>query len=161
MEKNQGFNQIEWANFVERYYEGIFSYAFLFLRNRAEAEDVTQDVFLKAQLAIVEGAVINNEKAWIYSIVRNACIDRTRWWKRWKYGKVDEELPQKGSDMELVNSIKDLVSKLPVRQREVFILRHWHGFSTEETAKFLSIDEGSIKSHLSRSIGKLKDALKG
>lgn len=159
-----GFKQLEWANFVEQYYEGILSYAVQFLRNRAEAEDVTQDVFLRAQQHLMTGAKIHNERHWIYSIVRNICIDRSRWWKRWKLSAFDEGVMphggvQNGGDMELKHIIQHLVAKLPIRQREVFILRHWHGFSTEETAELLSLDAGTVKTHLSRSIAKLKAEL--
>lgn len=59
-------------------------------------------------------------------------------------------------DYSLLHEIKQLVCNLPQRQKEVFILRHWHGFSTKETADLLSIGEGSVKSHLSRAIDKIK-----
>jgi RNA polymerase sigma factor (sigma-70 family) len=47
-----------------------------------------------------------------------------------------------------------------LRQREVFILRHWHGFSTAETAELLQLHEGTVKSHLKRGVETVKGALR-
>ena len=63
------------------------------------------------------------------------------------------------SQSELGMTLHKLVARLSQRQREVFILRHWHGFSTEETAEQLGLNCGTVKSHLKRAIDHLKHEL--
>ena len=148
-----------WERFVGEYYPAVFRFLVHFLGSRAEAEDAVQEVFLKAWEHLQTLPEISNERAWIYSIARNYAIDRTRWWKR-LLSKVDfssTELENKAARDTMsvdadVRIVLSHVKKLPTRQREVFILRHWHGFSTEEVAKMLGISTGSVKTHLKRSI---------
>jgi RNA polymerase sigma-70 factor (ECF subfamily) len=88
-------------------------------------------------------------------------IDKQRWWKRFG-AKQDSsdlcDLKASAVNEPAIFILKHL-AKLPLRQREVFVLRHWHGFSTTECAKLLNIGEGSVKSHLSRAVAGLKKAL--
>lgn len=53
------------------------------------------------------------------------------------------------------------VNALPDRQREAFFLRCWEGFSTEETASIMGCTTGSVKTHYSRALNRLKDSLQG
>lgn len=147
----------DWEGIVEQYYDQIYAYAFQFFRSEHEARDATQDAFIKAHSSVSKLKDRSKAKAWLYSIVRNVCIDKKRKWKRRFESIFPGEITEKTESSQLEDIlIQQLVAELPERQREVFILRHWHGFSTEETAKLLGIDQGSVKSHLSRAIKKLK-----
>jgi RNA polymerase sigma-70 factor, ECF subfamily len=145
-----------WERFVQSYYAPIRSFCFHYLGTREDAEDLVQEVFMKAYVARRARADVAKERSWIYAIARNACADRCRSWKR--YARMLTWIEPRGhtrieSDLE---SIRRCVASLPRRQREVFILRHWHGFSTAETARLLSLDDGTVKSHLKRAIDTLK-----
>ncbi|RMG41731.1 MAG: RNA polymerase sigma factor [Candidatus Dadabacteria bacterium] len=149
-----------WSDFVENYYQPIYGYCYQFLGSHAEAEDAVQQAFLKAYKKRSKLRNQTQLKSWVYSIARNVCIDRLRWWKRTRLVVAQLETPEINENNELVMTIKKLLARLPARQREVFILRHWHGFSTEEAAELLGISTGSVKSHLKRAIDKLKKELK-
>jgi RNA polymerase sigma-70 factor (ECF subfamily) len=104
------------------------------------------------------------EKSLVYTIIKNCCVDRYR--RRSALSRVLGQLRDllgstSNQDYDLALTIQTLVAKLPDRQRTIFILRHWHGFSTAETAELLKLDEGTVKSHLKRSIDKLKAELQG
>lgn len=58
-----------------------------------------------------------------------------------------------------LDNIQQLLTQLPLRQREVFLLRAWQEFSTRETAFALSISEGSVKTHYKRAIDYLRSQL--
>lgn len=149
-----------WDEIVSQYYANIYAYAFHLLRSKADAEDITQDTFIRAKRAL---PTLKNEatlKAWLYSIARNLVIDKQRSLKRFfNYLNTKEQVSVFDQKLELGVMLTQLIEKLPRRQKEVFILRHWHEFSTEETAELLKIDAGSVKSHLSRAITKLKSEL--
>lgn len=149
-------NEGLWEKLVEGYYERIFSYCCQLLGSKDEALDATQEAFVKAFSSYPKLQDVTKEKAWFYTIARNCCFDRRRWWKRFSLTEVE---PSKFYDDELSLEIQQLILKLPLKQREIFVLRHWHGFSTEETAKMLRIHEGTVKSQLKRAVDSLKNQL--
>ncbi len=146
---------------VSDYYEAIYTFAYHLSRSREDAEDITQDTFLRAQRNLHQLKSPGLAKHWLYKIARNVFYDRKRSLKYFLgFIKSERDSPPSTShEPELETILAQLIQRLPLRQREVFILRHWHEFSTEETARLLGISEGSVKSHLSRAILKLKDDL--
>ena len=152
-------DRLGWNDLVEKFHERIYAFSWHMLGARHEAEDVTQETFLRAYRS--RGRLrTSNVKAWLYSIARNACLDRQRWWKRWQIRAVNQTAEQGlVPDSQALLELTQIIERLPVRQREVFVLRHWHGFSTLETADLLGLSEGSVKSHLSRAVEKLKTEL--
>lgn len=80
-----------------------------------------------------------------------------RWWNRFFNNHASAEVDTgESQEVELALAIKGALKELPRRQHEVFVLRHWHGFSTAETAELLGIDQGTVKSQLKRAIDKIK-----
>lgn len=149
-----------WDQFVATHYQAVYRYCFHFLGSEADGEDAVQKTFLKAWNSFSALKDPNAAKAWLYSIARNICIDQSRWWKRTQ--KVKESLEQQATgskEIELSLTLRYLILKLPRKQKEVFILRHLHDFSTKETAAMLGIGEGTVKSHLSRAVTTLKGEL--
>ena len=148
---------MNWDEFVAEYYAPIYRFCFHILGSREEAEDLPQDTFFKAYKSFSSVTKQESIRSWIYSIARNGCIDRKRWWKRFLPASHEvEDLRSTPESPDLSMTLSKLVSALPQKQREVFVLRHWHGFSTSEVADFLKIDEGTVKSHLKRAVDKLK-----
>lgn len=65
------------------------------------------------------------------------------------------------SSDETMEKVDIAVKKLPTRQREAFFLRCWQGMSTAETAEIMKVSEGSVKTHYSRALNALRNALDG
>lgn len=142
-----------WHKLVHDHYRAIYAFAFQFLGKREDAEDVTQEVFLKAGEKFNTLLDAEKVKPWLYQIARNACIDRTRWYKRILLGSDADPAPlEMNSDLLLGKTLLSAIQMLPRKQRAVFILRMLHDLSTDETARILSIQSGSVKSHLSRAL---------
>ena len=152
--------------------------ALLALSDHDEALDVVQDTMMK----LVSNYQHRPEKEWrtlFFSILHNRITDghrkKTRsrrlfgWFDRSE--DVDEDnavdrvesdtaLPgQALEDSESMSSIHKALSGLPLRQQEAFMLRMVEGFDTNETAKIMGCSAGSVKTHLSRALGTLREVL--
>jgi RNA polymerase sigma-70 factor, ECF subfamily len=153
-------SQEVWDELVNAYYEGVYHYAYRFTGSAAEAEDVTQDTFLTAYQRLNPELAEGHVKGWLYTIARNKCLDRYRSRRRWSFLFRSRWQPPSALEaQEPGHIVQKWVDLLPARQREVFILRQWHGFSTRETAQVLKISEGTVKSHLVRAIERLKELI--
>ena len=150
----------EWTELVEKYYEPIYRFCYQMCKSAAEAEDATQQTFLKAfqkKHLLLDQA---KERGWIYQIARNTCIDRLRKAKRFVASFLEHHEPSYTPSLSPIGrKLKEKIDSLPRKQKEAFILRHLHDFSTAETADFLGISAGTVKAHLKRAVDKLREEL--
>jgi len=151
-------------DFEEIYIENksrVFSTAYRFVGNRADAEDITQDVFVKVfkNMKTFRGdAAIST---WIYRITVNACFDFLRKRKR-QYMSSLEDCSEKSlvsSPLSLGKVIEGMVTRLPEAYRKVFILYDIQGLKHREIADILDITQGASKSLLHRARAKLRQEL--
>jgi RNA polymerase sigma-70 factor (ECF subfamily) len=145
----------------------------LLLSDPDEADDVTQEVFLKLFQACQTEERTMVWAAWITRVTVNACRDRRRsgWWKWWRQQHTEfaeAELPSGGLTPEqalLSNEKRRAVwqsfRELSARQQEVFVLRQLEGWSTDEVAETLGLSPGSIKRHLYRAVHQMRKVLRG
>lgn len=144
----------------------------LLLGDPEDAQEVTQDVFLKLHTALADAPADMRWGAWLTTVAVNACRDRRRsWWWRWVRereawdveGFVGTGLTPEDATLgrETRLRIWRALRALPARQREVFVLRHIEEWSTDEVAALLEISTGSVKQHLFRAVQQLRVALGG
>ena len=144
----------------------------LMLADPDEAEDVAQEVFLRASQYLGAHEAPAVWEAWLVRVAVNACHDRRRswWWKnRWKRVNLDEAsagfVPSSPSSeaealaRERRARIWRQVHQLKHQQREVFVLRYVEGWSTAEVAKAMGLSTASVKTHLFRAVRRLRKAL--
>ena len=74
--------------------------------------------------------------------------------------KIHQDGAQKLEQSQLLQALESEIAKLPVRQREAFLMRYWDELSITETAKAMGCSEGSVKTHCSRATQTLAKALK-
>jgi RNA polymerase sigma-70 factor (ECF subfamily) len=174
-------SSVSLANF-ERWMAGeqrrIFLLCLRMLRNREDADIATQDSFLKAFQALRKGGTepIGAPEKWVTRIAVNTCLDRLRS-KRWSFwrrqalyagdGPLLELVPGARPDAEAALHARDIarrlsaaLDKLSLRQRAVFVLRHDEDRSLEEIGELLGLDLGTVKSHMSRALTKLREELR-
>lgn len=152
---------------VERYERPVFLSAFSFLRNRQDAEDVTQEVFVAAfrRLASFEGR--SSFLTWLRKIVFNQCVDLRR--KKIVRHSVSLEsnsvLPlARPSDgpaaiaqrKDLVESVQRAIDSLSDEYRHIILLRDVDGIDYSEIASILEIPIGTVRSRLHRARSELK-----
>lgn len=143
----------------------------LLLGDRDEAEEVVQDVFMKAWEATARSTPPDDWAAWLTRVTVNACRDRHRagwWWRfRRRTDRIEElSLPARDPSPadaaiseETRRRIWHAFRALPGRQREVFVLRYIEDVPTAEVASALGLSAGSVKRHLFRAIRRLRETL--
>lgn len=144
----------------------------LLLTDPEEAEETAQEIFLKALRFYRSGERPLAWNKWLATVAINACRDRRRsgWWKRWR-GHTEEfdefrdpehghhSAEEEASRRETYRLVWTRFRKLSPRQQEVFALRHFEGWSTEEVAEHLNLTQSSVKQHLFRAVHELRKGL--
>jgi RNA polymerase sigma-70 factor (ECF subfamily) len=154
---------------IERLYRqygnDVLRVSYFYLGNREQAEDVTQDVFVRLienRPALKPGS----EKSWLLKVALNRCRDlwRSSWHKRVLLGSKKLEIipdDDKLDDRLEKEALMQAVNALPPAEKEVFLLFYYQGLSTQETAQVLDVPEGTVSSRLSRGREKLRQYLNG
>jgi RNA polymerase sigma-70 factor (ECF subfamily) len=171
--------------FVSRYQQKAYAIVYQMCSgDREEAQDLTQEAFLRVFRNIGTFRGNSSFSTWFYRIVVNTCLDgrrrrrrRERVFSFWRPRQREEE-PSKGEigeqpDMvtendplagltgrELALEIQKALTSLPERQRMIFQLKVFQGMSIREIAQVMGTAEGTVKSHLFRATHFLRAALK-
>ncbi|MEJ2355906.1 MAG: RNA polymerase sigma factor, partial [candidate division WOR-3 bacterium] len=140
------------------YSDYVFKYIYGMVQNRAEADDLLQDTFIKVMKA--SNKDIRNWKSYLLTIARNTVYDHWRKRKN-KYNLDLFKLKAKERDIELKLDIERGIKKLSPKLKEVIILREINKMEYQEIADVLGIEKGTVKSRLSRARDELKDFLEG
>lgn len=158
---------------VERYQTLVFTIAFRMVRDRAEAEDIAQDVFLKVFRTLDQFREESTFKTWICRITTNRCID----WKR-KHGSrqeattqveeadriVDEihERPEQSMvRRETQEEVRKAIEEMPEKYRTILLMYHFQGLSYKDIADREGISPRTVETRLYRAKHLLRTALKG
>lgn len=150
---------------VKEYYPSVLRFLSYRTRNREDAEDLTNEVFVRMVDSIKNQT--GNFPAWLFKIARNLLIDYYRRMDRQKSSSLDEmendsiavsaEDHRKGLSMD---EIKHMLTVLTDEQQEVISLRFLSGYSLEETAQIMQRSVGAVKVLQFRAVGGLKGHLK-
>ena len=146
------------AQILDTYGDTILRYAYSYLHNRSDTEEVLQDTliqFLKTRPVFESD---EHEKAWLLRVAGNLCKNRLKYNSLRQTDELREELI--AEQREDLSFIWDAVQALPVQYREVIHLFYREGYSTREISQILGRKEATIRSDLSRGRGKLKELLK-
>jgi len=167
---------------VYRYQQKAYAIAYHFTDgNVQDAEDLTQEAFLRAFQNLENFRGDSSFYTWFYRILVNVCLDgrrrRNKWQKiflPWQRDSNDkglspEERPDPEaherslktiSEKELSRSIEESLRSLPEKQRLAFQLKALHGMSIQEVARVMGTAEGTVKSHLFRATQFLREKFK-
>jgi RNA polymerase sigma-70 factor (ECF subfamily) len=142
------------------YQEDVFRICLGFSRNPLDAEDLSQEVYLKAFRKI--GTVHDSSflRAWLLRIARNTCLDhqkKSRLLRLFQRSVAPDDARENPPQHEQVDTgerlakLKEAVRRLPNKQKEVFILREYGHFSYAELAETLGLKQGTVMSRLNRA----------
>lgn len=168
---------------VTRYWDRIYGMVNQLLRNQQDAEEVTQDAFIRAHRALGNFRGESSFSTWLYQIATNLARNRYwYWWRRKRDRSVSFEAPL-GTDsettladvfpaevvspedatvtQEFVDRVSAGMEQLSEKHREILILRNVQNLSYEEIADILKISVGTVKSRIARARESLREKLGG
>lgn len=153
------------------HFHSVYHFVYYMVGNKNDAEDVTQEIFIKIANSFETTKEIEAKKAWIYTIARRAVIDFIRKKKTKKYLTFwknhipedvefsdDHNVTPEGLlvERETQQSLYQLLDKLPEKMRIVIYLRYIQGLSVSEVAEYLDMTHNNVSVIQNRAIAKLK-----
>ncbi len=148
---------------VKIFYPSILNYSYRLLGSRADAEDATQETFVKAASKVSTLKKPEAFKAWLYSIANSTCKDLAR-----KRGRQVERERLYQEAQERVEgafcadaSIWELVARLPQKLKDVLVLVYWEGASHAHAASVLDCAESTVSWRVHEAKKKLRWMLEG
>ena len=167
----QAFGQI-----VRLYEKSVYNSAFYIAKNREDALDISQEVFLKLWRTLPSYRGEASLKTWVATVTRTCSIDyiRARNQKQAfsltndddekEIDVIDDDIlsnPEKSFEQsQKISAVRKAVKALPEPIRETLILREFHNLSYTEIANLQKISEGTVKSRISRGREQIKNFLK-
>jgi RNA polymerase sigma-70 factor (ECF subfamily) len=147
---------------VERYKDAVQNLAYRMLGNTTEAEDVTQEAFVRAYTQLATYKPAHKFSTWLLSIASHLAIDQLR--RRRFLALPLEDVPllewivdggvgpeQAALRGERQDEIQSYLQRLPGKYRAVIVLRYWYDFSYEEIASTLNLTPALVKARLHRA----------
>lgn len=148
------------AEFYERHYKLVYRLCFTYLKNSADAEDCTEDVFVKV---LTVGYTFNDEaheKKWLTVTTINLCKDRLKhWWHR-QVGHIDDYDPP-DEEAPLIDETLAAVLRLPDKYKDVLYLHYYMDYKTDEIAALLKKPPSTVRNHLREAREVLRRQLGG
>jgi RNA polymerase sigma-70 factor (ECF subfamily) len=161
--REQAFNEL-----VLRHRRGVFVTAAGMLGSDQDADDVAQEVFIKACTSLHEFRGDSAFYTWLYRITVNLCLNRLRTRKARSFVGLDsleqvlpatEDSDSRAETSEFNKRARQAISELPEKQRIVFILRHFHDLPHAEIAEIVGREVGTCKANYFQAIRKLRVSL--
>jgi len=144
----------------------LFRLALFLLKNREEAEDTVQEIYLKLWDMKDNLAKYNNIEAVMMTMTRNKCLDKLKA-KREKFGSLNEEINNQPSinpmeqsiQKDMVARVKELMKRLPEQQKTILHLRDVEGYEYKEIKEITGFELNYIRVNLSRARKSIKESL--
>ena len=145
----------EMAALYRRHVSMVYQICLMLMKNVPDAEDATQNVFRKVMEYDKPFRDPEHEKAWLIVTARNECRDQLKHW--WRRKRESGELLQHMSYEQPEDSdLKELIWRLPEKDRLVLYLHYYQGYNAQEVAELLGATPSTVRSRLARARQKLK-----
>lgn len=150
----------------DQYSRMVYSVCFRMAGNNEDAEDVTQDVFIKVFNSINSFREDSKLSTWIYQITVNTCLNKSRRKKAinflslnfWEDEKGEKEMAadnltpsDKIEKSEIQNIVQDVINTLPAKQKTAIVLSRYEELPYKEIAKIMGVSLSSVESLLFRA----------
>lgn len=161
----------DFRKLVEQYKKRVYYLALDLTGNHHDAEDLSQEVFIKAYRSLDSFRGDASFFSWLYRIAVNTYLNKRRkkavrymtLWDDFEHVTSGSGAPsgpdtqtERSTMQEHIDASLDVLSE---RERSAFVLKHYHGYKIREVAEMLDVAQGTIKSLLYRATRKLRDEL--
>lgn len=162
---------------LDKYHNSIINFIYRFIGDKAGAEDLAQEVFLRVYRSAKTYLPKAKFSTWIYIIAKNLALNELRRKESHKTSSLQESISCEETDMprqfcddrasavmglekqDLIEAVKKAINSLPDNQKVAVILRRYQDFSYEEIAKVIGCSVSAVKSLLNRAKKALKEKL--
>ena len=145
----------EYKELIEKYADAIYRVALSYLRNKDDAEDIVQEVFMKF---INNKRQFNDEihkRNWLIRVAINLCYNEIRK-RRLRNKEIDRNNTYYELKSDKDNTIIEYLDKIEHKYKSVFTLYYFNDYKTKEISKILRITEMSVRTRLNRARKMLK-----
>ena len=166
------------SELIDKYEKMVYNLAYRVFNNTSDAEDITQEVFIKVYKNIYKCEGKQSIKTWIYTVAYNTCIDEIR--KRKGKNNISLDMDLEGEEdnfsLEIASNeptpenvliqkeglleIEQAINSLNEINKSLIFLRDIKGFSYNEISEIMGLNIGTVKSRLNRARNALKNILK-
>jgi RNA polymerase sigma-70 factor, ECF subfamily len=155
--------QADFATLIEQHQSMVFGIAVNYLRNRTQAEDIAQDVFLELHRNMERIESDSHLVFWLRKVTARKCIDHIRWWKLRRWQGLDDApepvAPEQPKDLLQSRALQQMVASLPGRMRMAVVLRYQEEMSPAEIAEAMQTTTASVKSMVHRGLELLREKM--
>ncbi|MGK0176612.1 MAG: RNA polymerase sigma-70 factor (ECF subfamily) [Lentimonas sp.] len=181
IERIKNGDNAAYNDMVLRYWDRIFARVFNLLKNQQDAEEVTQDAFIRAHRGLENFRGDASFSTWLYQIATNLAYNRYWYWFRRKRDQsvsFDQQLTADGAmtlqdvmpcesenpsesavTQEFVDRVAECMNGLSEKHREVLVLRNVKNLSYEAISQNLCISVGTVKSRIARARNSLRELM--
>jgi RNA polymerase sigma-70 factor, ECF subfamily len=163
IERCLGGDQVAWEQIVRQHWRKVFNVAYKFVGSHDQAEDLTQDIFLKIFKSLDTFDRRANFQTWLISVSRNLCIDHYRSVRKERQA-IDRDVTAEDvapaastasplaalENRDLASMLRQALQTLPQSLRMAVLLRDIQELSYQEIAERLRLPEGTVKSRINR-----------
>jgi len=150
---------------VEKYQRDVYRLCYRYVNNHQDANDMAQEVFLKAYRALDRFRGDSSFSTWLYRIAVNTCLN-FRASRKPEAAELPEALADKSQGPlerlerdEQSRLVREAVTRLPEKQRATLILKIYHDLTHEEVSAILGSTVGTVKANLFHALGNLRKML--
>ena len=147
---------------IEGKYDQMYRIAYSYVYDHEDALDILQDSFQKALKSFRKTVEIDNFQAWFYKILVRTAIDQWRVKRLRPFGLAFEEtieLRHFRFDQSEFLELKEILERTPSPERDIIILKYFDGFTLQEIAQILNLNENTVKTKMYRSLVQFKHLL--
>lgn len=142
---------------VRQYADMVYRIAFMMVKNKDDAEDIFQEVFIKLLTGNTKFISEEHRKAWIIKVTKNKCLDFLKKSCNKNKAELDENIKTEEKNN---YGVLDEVNKLPEKYKIVIYLFYYEGYKISEISEILELNESTVKSQLVKARELLKESLK-
>ncbi|MFC4353865.1 sigma-70 family RNA polymerase sigma factor [Chryseomicrobium palamuruense] len=160
--------KLDFEKMVDNYGEALMRLAFTYVKNRQVAEDIVQDVFIRAYEKIDDFRGESSYQTYLYRMTVNRCHDHFRSWsfrnlifsdKNFNYKRQENSVETEMLSETVHNVLGEEILSLPLKYREVIVFHYYKEYSINQIANILAISTNTVKTRLRRAKAKLKEKM--
>lgn len=174
--ERQASDIADFDRIVDLHRKQVYGLAYQLTGNHEDADDISQEVFIRAYKSIGKFRGGSRLSTWLYRITVNLSVNHLKKKSKHRHEYTDKDIPDTSPDSivldrsgnplqdieaeELAQRIRTAIESLPVEEKVVFVLRVNHDLSYKEIARTIDCPVGTVMSRLNRARRRLRDKLR-